>query len=43
MKMEIKILAPRRGKIIRLFVGIGDTLDVGDGICVLGDGDEMNE
>ncbi|CZR59444.1 related to DUR1,2-urea amidolyase [Phialocephala subalpina] len=37
MKMEIRILAPRSGRIVRLLVGIGQTLDVGDGICVLSD------
>jgi biotin carboxyl carrier protein len=37
MKMEIRILTPRSGRIVRLLVGVGQTLDVGDRICVLGE------
>lgn len=37
MKMEVKIPAPRSGKIVRLLIKVGQTLDVGEGICVIAD------
>jgi pyruvate/2-oxoglutarate dehydrogenase complex dihydrolipoamide acyltransferase (E2) component len=43
MKIEIRILAPRSGRIVRLLVGVGQTLDVGDSICVLGDREDGDE
>ncbi|KAN0093515.1 Allophanate hydrolase subunit 2 domain containing protein [Hyaloscypha variabilis] len=43
MKMEIRILTPRSGRIVRLLVGVGQTLDVGDRICVLSDREDGDE
>ena len=37
MKMEIRITAPRSGTLVRLLVKVGQTLDVGEVICVLAD------
>ena len=35
--MEVRIPAPRSGKIVRLLIKVGQTLDVGEGICVIAD------
>ena len=37
MKMEVRIPAPRSGKIVTLLIKVGQTLDVGEVICVIAD------
>lgn len=33
--MEVRILAPRTGRVARVMVKIGDALELGDIICVI--------